>query len=155
MTYSLRPLLSFLTDLIIHSTYRDRYNEYPILFNYDRLTGLKITEFWTRTFTIRYLYANNTDTIFHQILPIEYLQQIVNITRSLLLLKLCDKNHPLCLSTTKVKPELKFTHINSLDRDDENQLKEYEREMQENISQYERAQYEQHRHHFTHFLQSF
>ena len=140
--YALRPLLSFLSGLIIHSSYRDRYNEYPILFNHDRLTGLKITEFWTRTFTIRYLYANNTDTIFHQILPIEYLQQIVNITRSLLLLKLCDKSHPLCSVATKVKPELKFVHLNSLDRDGENQLNEYEREMQESISQYEQTQYE-------------
>jgi len=140
VTYTLRPLLSFLTDLIIHSNYLDRYNEYPILFNYNRLIGLKTNDFWTKTFTIRYLYANNTDTIFHQILPIEYLQRIVNITRSLMLIKLCDKNHPLCLITTNIKPELKFIYIHSSDNIDRNQIYKYQEEMNENILQYEAAQ---------------
>ncbi|CAF1290773.1 unnamed protein product [Adineta steineri] len=140
VTYTLRPLLSFLTDLIIHSNYLDRYNEYPILFNYNRLIGLKTNDFWTKTFTIRYLYANNTDTIFHQILPIEYLQHMVNITRSLMLIKLCDKNHPLCLITTTIKPELKFLYMNLLESTDQNQIYKYQKEMNEKILEYEQAQ---------------
>lgn len=140
VTYALRPLLTFLTNLIIYSTYLDRYNEYPILFHYDHLIGLKTVDFWTKTFTIRYLHANDTDTIFHQILPIEYLQKMVNITRSLLLLKLCDKNHPLCSINTRIRPELKFTYLNSTDRQDQIDLNEYQREMKENIQQYENAQ---------------
>lgn len=135
VTYTLKPLLSFLTNLIIYSNHLDRYNEYPILFNYNRLIGLKTNDFWTKIFTIRYLYSNNTDTIFHQILPIEYLQKIVNITRSLMLIKLCDKNHPLCLVTTNIKPELKFLYINSKDN-----VELYEQQMKENIFQYEQIQ---------------
>ncbi|CAF1114048.1 unnamed protein product [Adineta ricciae] len=140
VTYTLRPLLSFLTNLIIHSNYLDRYNEYPILFNHNRLTGLKTIDFWTKTFTIRYLHANNTDTIFHQILPIEYLQQVVNITRSLLLIKLCDKNHPLCFLTTTIKPELKFVHMNFVDNTYRDQIYKYQEEMSNKIREYEEAQ---------------
>jgi hypothetical protein len=141
LVYTLQPLLTFLTNLIIHSTYRDRYNEYPILFHYDRLIGLKTDEFWTKTFTIRYLHANDIDTIFHQILPIEYLQKIVNITRSLLLLKLCDRNHPLCSTiTTGDKPRLKFVYVNGTDRHDRDELDAYEQHMNETIVQYEQAQ---------------
>jgi hypothetical protein len=121
--------------LIIYSNHLDRYNEYPILFNYNRLIGLKTTDFWTKTFTIRYLYANNTDTIFHQILPIDYLQEIVNITRSLMLIKLCDKNHPLCSITINTKPEFKFIYINSKEN-----IQQYEAEMKEKIFEYEQAQ---------------
>lgn len=135
LTYSLRPLLMFLTNLIISSNHLDRYNEYPILFNYNRLIGLKTNEFWSRTFTIRYLHSNNTDTIFYQILPIDYLQQIVNITRSLMLIKLCDKNHPLCSINGQRKPELKFHHLNTREN-----LENYEREMKERILEYEQAQ---------------
>jgi hypothetical protein len=135
VTYTLRPFLSFLTNLIISSNHHDRYNEYPILFNYNRLIGLKTNDFWTKTFTIRYLYSNNTDTIFHQILPIDYLQQIVNITRSLMLIKLCDKNHPLCLITTHIQPELKFIYINSKEN-----IQLYEIEMKEKIFEYEQNQ---------------
>ncbi|CAF0800134.1 unnamed protein product [Rotaria sp. Silwood1] len=140
VTYTLRPLLLFLTGLIIHSNYLDRYNEYPILFNYNRLIGLKTIDFWTKTFTIRYLYANTHDTIFHQILPIEYLQQIVNITRSLMLIKLCDKNHPLCSITTNIIPQLNFIYINSLDNIDRKQIYKYQEEMSEKILEYEQAQ---------------
>ncbi|UJR15505.1 hypothetical protein I4U23_002448 [Adineta vaga] len=140
ITYALRPLLSFLTNLIINSNYLDRYNEYPILFNHNRLTGLKTTDFWTKTFTIRYLHANNTDTIFYQILPIEYLQQIVNITRSLLLIKLCDKNHPLCFLTTNIKPELKFVHMSFENHIDQDQIYKYQEEMSNKIREYEEAQ---------------
>jgi hypothetical protein len=121
--------------LIIYSNHLDRYNEYPILFNYNRLIGLKTTDFWTKTFTIRYLYANNTDTIFHQILPIDYLQEIVNITRSLMLIKLCDKNHPLCSIAISTKPEFKFIYINSKEN-----IQQYEAEMKEKIFEYEQAQ---------------
>ncbi len=135
VTYTLRPLLIFLTNLIIYSNHLDRYNEYPILFNYNRLIGLKTTDFWTKTFTIRYLYANNTDTIFHQILPIDYLQEIVNITRSLMLIKLCDKNHPLCSIAISTKPEFKFIYINSKEN-----IQQYEAEMKEKIFEYEQAQ---------------
>lgn len=135
LTYSLRPLLIFLTNLIISSNHLDRYNEYPILFNYNRLIGLKTNEFWSKTFTIRYLYSNNTDTIFHQILPIEYLQHIVNITRSLMLIKLCDKNHPLCSMNSQEKPELKFHHLNTREN-----VEDYEREMKQRILEYEQAQ---------------
>jgi serine kinase of HPr protein (carbohydrate metabolism regulator) len=81
------------------------------------------------------LHSNNTDTIFHQILPIDYLQQIVNITRSLMLIKLCDKNHPLCTITTNIKPELKFIYINSREN-----IEQYEKEMKEKILEYEQAQ---------------
>ncbi len=135
VTYTLRPLLSFLTNLIIYSNYIDRYNEYPIVFNYNRLIGLKTNDFWTKTFTIRYLHSNDNDTIFHQILPIEYLQKIVNITRSLMLIKLCDKNHPLCLITIDNKPELKFIYINSKEN-----IELYEKEMKDKIFQYEQTQ---------------
>ncbi|CAF1218652.1 unnamed protein product [Rotaria sordida] len=138
--YTIRPILVFLTDLMIHSNYLDRYNEYPILFNYNRLIGLKTNDFWTKTFTIRYLHANNRDTIFHQILPIEYLQQIVNITRSLMLIKLCDKNHPLCSLTTNIIPQLNFIYINSLDNIDRKQIYKYQEEMNEKIFEYEQAQ---------------
>ncbi|CAF3713044.1 unnamed protein product [Rotaria socialis] len=140
VTYTLRPLLLFLTGLIIHSNYLDRYNEYPILFNHNRLIGLKTIDFWTKTFTIRYLHANNRDTIFHQILPIEYLQQIVNITRSLMLIKLCDKNHPLCTITTNMIPQLNFVYINSRDRTDRKQVYKYQEEMSTKILEYEQAQ---------------
>lgn len=140
VTYTLRPLLSFLTGLIIHSNYLDRYNEYPILFNYNRLTGLKTNDFWTKTFTIRYLYANDRDTIFHQILPIEYLQQMVNITRSLMLIKLCDKDHPLCSITTDIIPQLNFVYINSVNNIDRKQVLKYQEEMSKKISDYEKAQ---------------
>ncbi|CAF5138553.1 unnamed protein product, partial [Rotaria magnacalcarata] len=125
---------------IIHSNYLDRYNEYPILFNHNRLIGLKTIDFWTRTFTIRYLHANNRDTIFHQILPIEYLQQIVNITRSLMLIKLCDKNHPLCTITTNIMPQLNFVYINSIDSTDRKQIYKYQEEMSTKILEYEQAQ---------------
>ena len=139
VTYTLRPLLSFLTGLIIHSNYLDRYNEYPILFNYNRLTGLKTSDFWTKTFTIRYLYANNNDTVFHQILPIDYLQHIVNITRSLLLIKLCDKNHPLCLIATNTIPELKFLYVNSSNNIDRQEIINYQEEMKKSILEYEQS----------------
>lgn len=135
LTYSLRPLLIFLTNLIISSNHLDRYNEYPILFNYNRLIGLKTNEFWSKALTIRYLYSNNTDTIFHQILPIEYLQQIVNITRSLMLIKLCDKNHPLCSMNNQQKPQLKFHHLNTREN-----VEDYERAMKERIWEYEQEQ---------------
>lgn len=140
VTYTLRPLLSFLTSLIIHSKYSDHYNEYPILFHHNPLTGLKTTEFWKKTFTIRYLHANNTDTIFYQILPIEYLQQIVNITRSLLLIKLCDQNHPLCSITTNIIPQLNFTYMNASDNIDRKQINKYHEEMNQKVLAYEQAQ---------------
>ena len=138
--YSLQPLLTFVTKLILHSSYLDRYNEYPILFHENRLTGLKTSEFWKKTFTIRYLHANDTDTIFHQVLPIEYLQQIVNITRSLLLLKLCDRNHPLCSSTNEKKPLLKFVNFNIIDQQYNDELRDYQTAMNDEIQRYERAQ---------------
>jgi hypothetical protein len=57
-----------------------------------------------------------------------------------MLIKLCDKNHPLCLITTNIKPELKFIYINSSDNMDRNQIYKYQEEMNENILQYEEAQ---------------
>jgi len=52
-----------------------------------------------------------------------------------MLIKLCDKNHPLCLITTNIKPELKFIYINSKENIDQ-----YEKEIKENIFQYEQTQ---------------
>lgn len=135
ISYSIRPLLKFLTKLILDSNHLDRNNEYPILFNHNRLIGLKTKDFWTKTFTIRYLYSNTIDSTFYQIIPIEYLQQIVNITRSLMLIKLCDRTHPLCQSNFGHRPELKFQNINSIEN-----LEQYELEMKENIEQYEQLQ---------------
>jgi hypothetical protein len=57
-----------------------------------------------------------------------------------MLIKLCDKNHPLCLITTNIKPELKFIYIHSSDNIDRNQIYKYQEEMNENILQYEAAQ---------------
>jgi hypothetical protein len=52
-----------------------------------------------------------------------------------MLIKLCDKNHPLCLITTNIKPELKFIYINSKEN-----FNQYEIELKEKIIQYEQMQ---------------
>jgi hypothetical protein len=57
-----------------------------------------------------------------------------------MLIKLCDKNHPLCLITTDIIPELKFTSINLLNNIDRNQIYKYQKEMNEKILEYEQAQ---------------
>ncbi|CAF1360492.1 unnamed protein product [Didymodactylos carnosus] len=136
VTYSLRPLIKFFQQLILYSVHDDRYNEFPIVFNQDRRNGLKTNDFWTKTFMIRYLHSTNqiNRDILHQILSFDLLQQIVNITRSLTLIRLCDKHHPLC-SDDNFYPSLKFVcAYNEIDRKDIEQYKIY---MNEKIDRHE------------------
>ena len=57
-----------------------------------------------------------------------------------MLIKLCDKNHPLCLITTDTMPELKFSYVNSIDNVDRKQIFKYQEEMSAKILEYEQSQ---------------
>lgn len=57
-----------------------------------------------------------------------------------MLIKLCDKDHPLCSITTDIIPQLNFVYINSVNNIDRKQVLKYQEEMSKKISDYEKAQ---------------